>query len=114
MRLSELEYDLPAELIAQYPLEQRVQARLMVVDRRSTTIAHSRFYKHPGKLRDGDLLVLNDTRVIPARLVARKEAGGAVELLLVRPASNSTGQWQALVRTHRALRVGTRLWLKDG
>jgi S-adenosylmethionine:tRNA ribosyltransferase-isomerase len=114
MRLSELDYDLPAELIAQYPLEQRVQARLMVVDRSSASIAHSRFYKLPGKLRDGDLLVLNDTRVIPARLVARKESGGAVELLLVRPASNSPGQWQALVRTHRALRIGTRLWLKDG
>ncbi len=114
MRLSELDYELPEELIAQHPLEQRAQARLMVVERRSGTIAHSRFYKLPRELREGDLLVLNDTRVIPARLMARKESGGAVELLLIRPAENTPGQWQALVRTHRPLRAGTRLLLHDG
>lgn len=114
MRLSELDYELPTELIAQYPLGQRVQARLMVLERRRSTIGHSRFYKLPGELREGDLLVLNDTRVIPARLMARKESGGAVELLLVRPAQNVPRRWQALVRTHRPLRAGTRLLLKDG
>jgi S-adenosylmethionine:tRNA ribosyltransferase-isomerase len=114
MRLSELDYELPLGLIAQYPLEQRVQARLMVVGRRESTIAHSRFYKLSGELREGDLLVLNDTRVIPARLIARKESGGAVELLLVRPAEQTPGQWEALVRTHRPLRAGTRLLLEDG
>jgi S-adenosylmethionine:tRNA ribosyltransferase-isomerase len=114
MRLSELDYELPQELIAQHPLEQRDQARLMVVERRSGTITHSRFYKLPRELREGDLLVLNDTRVIPARLMARKESGGAVELLLVRPAENIQGQWQALVRTHRPLRAGTRLLLHGG
>jgi S-adenosylmethionine:tRNA ribosyltransferase-isomerase len=114
MRLSELDYELPEELIAQHPLEQRAQARLMVVERRSGTIAHSRFHKLPGELREGDLLVLNDTRVIPARLMARKESGGAVELLLVRPAENMPGQWDTLVRTHRPLRAGTRLLLCDG
>lgn len=114
MRLSELDYELPPELIAQDPLEQRVQARLMVLDRRSGAIAHSRFYKLPGELREGDLLVLNDTKVIPARLIARKESGGAVELLLVRPSANAPHQWHALVRTHRALRVGTRLSIQDG
>jgi S-adenosylmethionine:tRNA ribosyltransferase-isomerase len=114
MRLSELDYELPQELIAQYPLGERVQARLMVLERRSGTMAHSRFYKLPDKLREGDLLVLNDTRVIPARLMARKESGGTVELLLMRPAENAPGQWQALVRTHRPLRAGTRLLLKDG
>src|SRR5262249_24020410 len=65
------------------------------------------------ELREGDLLVLNDTRVIPARLAARKESGGAVELLLVRPAEK-IGQWEGLVRTHRPLRVGTKLLLHDG
>ncbi|HJU10142.1 MAG TPA: S-adenosylmethionine:tRNA ribosyltransferase-isomerase, partial [Candidatus Binataceae bacterium] len=89
MRLSELDYDLPAELIAQHPLEDRAQARLMVVERRSGSISHSRFYKLPRELREGDLLVMNDTRVIPARLTAHKESGGAVELLLVRPAETS-------------------------
>jgi S-adenosylmethionine:tRNA ribosyltransferase-isomerase len=114
MRLSELDYELPEELIAQHPLEQRAQARLMVVERRSGAISHSRFYKLPRELHDGDLLVLNDTRVIPARLVAHKESGGAVELLLIRPAENMPGQWQAMVRTHRPLRPGTRLLLQDG
>lgn len=114
MRLSELDYELPAELIAQYPLEQRLQARLMVLNRRSSTIAHSRFYKLPGELHDGDLLVLNDTKVIPARLIARKESGGAVELLMVRPLAKTPRQWEALVRTHRPIRPETRLWLKDG
>ena len=114
MRLSELDYELPSELVAQYPLPQRVQARLMVLERGSDTIAHSRFYKLPGELREGDLLVLNDTRVIPARLMARKESGGGVELLLVRPVENVPRQWYALVRTHRPLRAGTRLLLKEG
>jgi S-adenosylmethionine:tRNA ribosyltransferase-isomerase len=108
MRLCELDYELPGELIAQHPLEQRVQARLLVVERRSGAIAHSRFYKLFRELRDGDLLVLNDTRVIPARLNTRKESGGAVELLLVRPVDESS-RWQALVRTHRPLRAGTLL-----
>ena len=113
MHLSELDYELPVELIAQHPLEQRVQARLLVVERRSGTIAHSRFYKLPGELRDGDLLVLNDTLVIPARLKARKQSGGAVELLLVRPVDETGGRWQALVRTHRPLRAGTVLLVGD-
>src|SRR5690348_5443362 len=114
MRLNELDYHLPEELIAQHPLEDRAQARLMVVERRTGAISHSRFYKLPRQLHDGDLLVLNDTRVIPARLMARKESGGAVELLLVRPAENLPGQWQAMVRTHRPPRPGTRLLLQDG
>ena len=114
MRLSELDYELPEELIAQHPLEQRDQARLMVVERHRGTITHSRFYKLPRELREGDLMVLNDTRVIPARLTAHKESGGAVELLLVRPAEHNPGQWQALARTHRPLRAGTRLLLHDG
>jgi S-adenosylmethionine:tRNA ribosyltransferase-isomerase len=114
MRLSELDYELPLELIAQHPLEQRAQARLMVVERRNGTITHSRFYKLPRLLRDGDLLVLNDTKVIPARLMVRKESGGAVELLLVRSVENRPERWEALVRTHRPLRAGTRLILQDG
>jgi S-adenosylmethionine:tRNA ribosyltransferase-isomerase len=113
MRLNELDYDLPAELIAQHPLEQRAQARLMVLERSSGHISHSRFYKLPRELREGDVLVLNDTRVIPARLMARKESGGSVELLLVRPAENCS-QWEALVRTHRPLRPRTRLMLQSG
>src|SRR5260221_7005574 len=85
MRLSELDYDLPAELIAQEPLERRDQARMIVLERKSKSIDHSRFYKLARHLRTGDLIVLNDTRVLPARLFAKKETGGRVEMLLVRP-----------------------------
>jgi S-adenosylmethionine:tRNA ribosyltransferase-isomerase len=114
MRLSELDYDLPQELIAQYPLEERDQARLMMIERRRGIISHSRFYKLPRELREGDLLVLNDTKVIAARLVAHKESGGAVELLLIPSPESTTRQWQALVRAHRPPRAGTRLLLDNG
>jgi S-adenosylmethionine:tRNA ribosyltransferase-isomerase len=114
MKLSQLDYDLPQELIAQEPLERRDQARLMVVDRKARSIEHSRFYKLPRHLRDGDLLVLNDTRVLPARLFARKESGGRVELLFIRPAEQPAGAWIAMARVHRPLRDGTRLILDDG
>lgn len=114
MRLSELDYPLPPELIAQEPLERRIEARLLVLDRRAGTIEHSRFYKLGEFLREGDLLVMNDTRVFPARLTARKPSGGAVELLMVRPVKDPPGAWMALSRTHRGLREDTRLTLADG
>ncbi|HKN14014.1 MAG TPA: tRNA preQ1(34) S-adenosylmethionine ribosyltransferase-isomerase QueA [Candidatus Binatus sp.] len=117
MRLSELDYDLPEELIAQEPLARRDEARLLVLDRKSKSIEHSRFYKLVKHLREGDLLVLNDTRVLPARLFAQKESGGRVELLMVRPASPAegpAGAWLALIRTHRVLKENARLLLGDG
>ncbi|HEY6420862.1 MAG TPA: tRNA preQ1(34) S-adenosylmethionine ribosyltransferase-isomerase QueA [Candidatus Binataceae bacterium] len=114
MRLSELDYELPEELIAQHPLERRDEARMLVVDRKSRTFESSRFYKLPRHLKDGDLVVLNDTRVLPARLFARKESGGRVELLLVRPAEHPPGAWLTLMRAHRPLKDGTRLLLDDG
>jgi S-adenosylmethionine:tRNA ribosyltransferase-isomerase len=114
MRLSELDYELPAELIAQQPLERREDARLLIVDRRSKKFEHSRFYKLGRHLREGDLLIMNDTRVFPARLFARKESGGTVELLLVRPVESPDGAWLALLRAHRAVKENARLLLKDG
>ena len=114
MRLSELDYDLPAELIAQHPLKSREQARLLVVNRKLGTYQHSRFYKLNQYLREGDLLVLNDTRVLPARLHARKESGGRVELLFVRPVDDPPGAWMAVTRAHRALKEGARLRLETG
>ncbi|MGH7948154.1 MAG: tRNA preQ1(34) S-adenosylmethionine ribosyltransferase-isomerase QueA [Candidatus Binataceae bacterium] len=113
MRLTELDYELPAELIAQEPLATRDDARMLVVNRRGGAIDHSRFYKLPRHLPEGDLLVLNDTRVIPTRLFARKESGARVELLLVRPVAEPAGGWLALARTHRPFRDDTRLLL-DG
>jgi S-adenosylmethionine:tRNA ribosyltransferase-isomerase len=113
MRLSELDYELPPKLIADAPIAPRDQARMMVLDRATGAIEHSRFYKLPRVLRAGDLLVMNNTRVIPARLTARKESGGEVELLMVRPAESPPGAWQAMVR-RGPLREGACLTLKDG
>ncbi|HTR61725.1 MAG TPA: S-adenosylmethionine:tRNA ribosyltransferase-isomerase, partial [Candidatus Binataceae bacterium] len=114
MRLSELDYNLPEDLIAQHPLEDREQARMLVVNRKGSTIDHSRFYKLGDHLREGDLIVLNDTRVLPARLYARKETGGRVELLFVRPVADPPGAWMAMMRSHRGLKEGTRLLLENG
>jgi S-adenosylmethionine:tRNA ribosyltransferase-isomerase len=114
MRISELDYELPEELIAQEPLARRDEARMLVLDRRHGAIEHSRFYKIARYLRDGDLLVLNNTRVFPARLLAHKETGGAVELLFVRRSDVRPDAWIALARSHRGLREGTRLRLDDG
>jgi len=102
MRLSELDYDLPEDLIAQEPLVQRDEARMLVVDRAHDTIEHSRFRKLGNYLREGDLIVLNDTRVFPARLMTRKESGGRMELLMVRQVEEPPGAWLALMRTHHA------------
>jgi S-adenosylmethionine:tRNA ribosyltransferase-isomerase len=114
MRLSELDYDLPEELIAQHPLEDREQARMLIVDRKGGTLEHSRFYKLPACLREGDLIILNDTRVLPARLYARKESGGRVELLFVRAADEPKGAWMAMIRAHRGIKEGMRLILESG
>ena len=88
-----------------------------MLDRKTKSVEHSRFYKLVRHLRDGDLIVLNDTRVLPARLFAQKESGGRVELLMVRPASaveGPAGAWIALIRTHRVLKDNARLILGDG
>ncbi len=103
--LSDYDYDLPEELIAQTPIEPRDASRLMVVHRSSGEIEHRRFYEIGEYLRPGDLLVINDTRVIPARLHGRRPTGGAAEILLVRRLE--PGLWEALGRPMRRLRPGT-------
>jgi S-adenosylmethionine:tRNA ribosyltransferase-isomerase len=111
VKTSDFGYDLPPELIAQTPIEPRDAARLLRLDRSSGSIAHHHFYDLPELLRPGDLLVANESRVIPARIFARKAgSGGAVEVLLLRRIDAVT--WQALVRGHR-LRVGTRLEVRS-
>jgi S-adenosylmethionine:tRNA ribosyltransferase-isomerase len=91
LTLSDFQYDLPPELIAQVPADRRDQARLLVLDRRGGALAHTHVHALPEILRAGDLLVVNDTRVIPARLFGRTRTHGAVELLLVRATTSSVG-----------------------
>ncbi len=110
MKTSDFDYYLPPELIAQTPIEPRDAARLLRLDRSTGAIAHDHFYNLPDLLRPGDLLVANESRVIPARIYAHKaETGGAVEILLLRRSDAVT--WQALLRSHR-IHVGTRLELR--
>ena len=113
MRLEEFDYHLPPELIAQEPVEPRDASRLLVLDRRSGTTSHHWFRDLPGFLRPGDLLVFNDTRVIPARLhLRRRDTGGRAEILLLRPLSpEEPGRqaWEVLGRPARRLRGGVQL-----
>jgi S-adenosylmethionine:tRNA ribosyltransferase-isomerase len=83
MKLSEFDYNLPKELIAQYPVKERQKCRLMVLDRKTHSITHKSFEDIVGYFNKGDLLVLNDTKVIPARLFGRRKTGGKVELFLL-------------------------------
>lgn len=111
MQTSDFDYPLPPERIAQTPVEPRDHSRLMVLHRASDQIMDSVF-KDIGKfLNPGDLLVINQTRVIPARLFARKPTGGRVELLLLKRLA--TGEWEALVGG-KHLRAGTRLTVENG
>lgn len=112
MHLRDFDYDLPPELIAQEPAIERDAARLLVLSRASGEIEHRRFSDLSEYLRPGDLLVLNDTKVIPARLYGVHEDGKRVEILLVRPAGDSC--WEALVKPAKPARVGRRLILAFG
>jgi S-adenosylmethionine:tRNA ribosyltransferase-isomerase len=113
MRTSDFDYELPLERIAQTAVEPRDHSRLMVLSRKDGDKEHRYFYEVGDYLRSGDVLVCNDSRVIPARLLGRKVGGGAkVELLLLRRLE--LGVWEALARPGRRLKVGTRVELGEG
>ena len=108
-----IDYDLPPELIAQEPPVRRDEARLLLVDRKRKTLEHLRFQDIADHLGPGDLLVLNDTRVIPARLRAHRSSGGAVEILLLEEEEDRSRTWKVLLRPGRAGREGAALHLED-
>jgi S-adenosylmethionine:tRNA ribosyltransferase-isomerase len=113
VRTDDFDYELPSGLIAQHPAEPRDACRLMVVDRRSGQVDHRVFGDVAEYLKPGDLLVVNDTRVLPARLKGAKvESGGAVEVLLLR--ERYTDTWECLVRPGRRIRPGAKLVFGDG
>lgn len=104
MRVEEFDYDLPSELIAQVPLSSRDQSRLLVLSRESDCIVHKRFYDVKEYLRPGDILVVNDTKVIPARLYGRRKTGGKIEILLLKDLGED--DWECLVKPGHKTRVG--------
>ena len=113
MKLTDYDYDLPEALIAQQPCPQRDGSRLMVVDRGTRTIHHTQFSKIGEFLPDRSLLVINNTKVIPARLIGQKlPTGGKIELLLTRQKGANT--WEALVKPGRRVTQGTRLVFEEG
>ena len=112
MRL--LDYELPGELIAQHPAAKREESRLLVVDRASGSLTDSRFADLGRWLRAGDLLVVNETRVRPARLIVRRATGGRVELLFVRAEAGDEARWRVLAKPAKHAAVGARLATDDG
>ena len=112
MKVTDFDYDLPKELIAQTPIEKRDESRLMVLDRSKETIEHRKFKDIVEYLKPGDVLVRNNTKVIPARLYGRKETGAHVEFLLL---NNIEGDiWECIVRPGNKLHVGTKVIFGDG
>ena len=113
MKTSDFYYDLPEELIAQDPLEQRSSSRLMCLNRKTGEVKHEHFTDLPKHLKPGDCLVVNDTKVIPARLLGRREGHtGTVEVFLLKRKSSDV--WEALVRPGKKLRTGARVEFGEG
>jgi S-adenosylmethionine:tRNA ribosyltransferase-isomerase len=105
MRTGDFDYDLPAGLIAQTPVEPRDSSRLMVLHRKGLSVEHRHFFDLPAFLSPGDVLVFNDTRVIPARLFARKDTGARLEILLLQRLERNI--WKGLVRPGNRVHIGT-------
>ncbi len=113
MKTSDFSYDLPSELIAQTPLDRRDGSRMLTLNKETGETGHKHFYDLPKFLRPGDCLVMNDSRVLPARLLGHRDpSGGAVEVLLLIDRGDKV--WECLVRPGRKVKTGTRLSFGDG
>ncbi len=113
MRLSDFEYELPEELIAKHPIQKRDESKLMVINRKAESIEHKHFYDLPDYLNNGDLLIVNETMVYPARLWAIKDRTEAkVEVFLLRELENNL--WEVMVKPARKVRIGNKLTVADG
>lgn len=112
MKKSDFSFDLPEELIAQTPMEQRDASRLLCLDKQTGAVEHRHFYDLPDLLREGDCLVLNNSRVLPARLIGIRPTGGAVELVLLRDLVGN--RWECLSRPGRKTKPGQRILFGEG
>ena len=111
MLVTDFDYELPQELIAQHPMEPRDHSRLLVVDKKTGEIEHKHFYDLVNYLKPGDVLVFNDTRVIPARLHGTKDTGAHVEVFLL--TRRDATDWEVLVRPGKKLQVGAKINFSD-
>jgi S-adenosylmethionine:tRNA ribosyltransferase-isomerase len=114
LRVDDFDYELPPAAVAQTPAEPRDFSRLLVLDRATGGIEHARFRNLGRWLSPGDLLVVNDSRVLPARLVGERSGGGTAEVLALRPLSDDPRRWEALVRPSRRLAAGSSVTLRSG
>ena len=115
MKLSHFIYEYPRELIAKYPAEPRDRARLMVLDRKAKTIEHRVFHEIVDYFHEGDVLVVNDTKVFPARLYGNKEKTGArIEVFLLRELNPESRLWDVIVDPARKIRIGNKLYFENG
>ena len=112
MKVSDFNYDLPEELIAQHPYDKRDEARLMVLDRKTQTIEHKVFKDIIDYLEPGDCLVINNTKVLPARLLGKKDTGAKIEFLLLKRIEGD--YWEVMVRPGNKLKPGTKVSFGDG
>ena len=114
MKLSQFSYDLPSELLAEYPAELRDEARLMVLNRKDETIEHKRFKDLVDYFDDGDIMLFNNTKVFPARLFGNKEKTGArIEVFLLRELNTDSRLWDVLVDPARKIRIGNKLFFGE-
>src|SRR5690554_306203 len=114
MKLSNFNFDLPKDLLAEYPTENRDESRLMVLDRKNQTIEHKMFKDLVDYFDEDDVLVLNNTKVFPARLYGNKEKTGArIEVFLLRELNPETRLWDVLVDPARKIRIGNKLYFGE-
>ena len=113
MKTDDFDYELPKELIAQTPLKKRDESRLLVLDKKTGCVEHKKFYDITNYLNKGDALVINDTKVIPARIIGQKEDTGAIiELLLLKDSTGDT--WECLAKPQKRLKIGAIISFGDG
>ncbi len=109
MRIEEFDYHLPPSLIAQYPSPERGETSLMILHRQTGVIDHRAFRDVTKYLRPGDLLVMNNTRVLPARLIGKKETGGRIEMLIIPSWNGTNGEWKALIKSAGKMKQRARI-----
>jgi len=114
MKTEEFDYHLPRSLIAQYPSSQRGETSLMILHRQTGMTEHQAFQEITKYLHPGDLLVLNNTRVLPARLIGKKETGGKIEMLLIPSWNGTKGEWKALIKRSGKVKRGSRIQFEPG
>lgn len=113
MQVADFDYNLPEELIAQMPADKRENSRMLVLNRKKQTIEHRHFYDIIDYLTNNDLLVLNNTKVIPARLFGTKETGGKIEILLLEAQNEGSPYWSCLIRPSKRVKIGTVINISD-